>query len=91
MVLSGVKDRLKNYGSVISCYGESLCFHCIDAKEVVLNLLVDDGSYNRVSLFNPEFNYMGCNSGEHKDFTNMTCVNYAAGYVANGEPDPIEK
>ena len=29
---------------MVSCYGESLCFHCIDAKEVLLNLIIDDGS-----------------------------------------------
>lgn len=34
---------------------------------------------------------MGCNSGEHKEFNQMTCIDYAAGYVPKGESDPIEK
>ena len=56
---------------MVSCYGESLCFHCIDAKEVLLNLIIDDGSKSRghrVNLFNPDFNFMGCNTGEHREF-----------------------
>ena len=32
----GVKDRLRKYGNVISCYGENLSFHCDDAKEVIV-------------------------------------------------------
>lgn len=30
------KTRLHKFGSVINCYGESLSFHCITAKEVML-------------------------------------------------------
>jgi uncharacterized protein YkwD len=41
---ANAKDRLKKHGSIISCYGENLSFHCVDAKEVIMGLLVDDGS-----------------------------------------------
>ena len=33
---TGVKERLRNYGNVVSCYGENLSFHCEMAKEVML-------------------------------------------------------
>ena len=33
---TGVKERLRKYGNVVSCYGENLSFHCDDAKEVLL-------------------------------------------------------
>ena len=33
---TNVKDRLRKYGNVISCYGENLSFHCDDAKEVMI-------------------------------------------------------
>jgi uncharacterized protein YkwD len=39
-----VKERLSKFGNIISCYGESLAFHCIDAKEVLMQLIIDDGS-----------------------------------------------
>ena len=40
---------------------------------------------------NKEFNYIGAFTGEHAKYSQMTCINYAAGYVAKGEPDPLEK
>jgi len=60
---ANAKDRLKKHGSIISCYGENLSFHCVDAKEVLMGLLVDDGSKtrgHRHNILNPDFNYMGC-------------------------------
>jgi len=55
---------------------------------------VDDGVQNRghrENIFNSEFNVMGCFTTDHKDFSSMTCIDYAGAFVANGEPDPIEK
>ena len=34
---------------------------------------------------------MGSFTCDHKDFSSMTCIDYAGAFVANGEPDPIEK
>jgi len=56
--------------------------------------VIDDGVRNRghrENIFNKEFNVMGCMSGDHKDFSNMTTIDYAGAFVARGEPDPIEK
>ena len=94
MKYSNAKDRMRKYGNVISLFGESMTFNCFDAKEVMLNLIIDDGSKSRghrINIFNPDFNFMGCFSGEHKTFTNMCCINYAGGYVAKVEADPIDK
>lgn len=57
-------------------------------------MIVDDGVQNRghrENIFNTEFNVMGCFTNAHKDFNQMTCVDYAGAFVVNGEPDPIEK
>lgn len=91
---TGVKERLRKYGNVISCYGENLSFHCEEAVEIMLQLIVDDGVPNRghrENIFNPEFNVVSCFTGTHKDFNSMTVVDYAGAFVASGEPDPIEK
>ena len=46
---------------------------------------------HRENIFNAEFNVMGCFSTEHKDFNSMSCIDYCGAFVAQGEPDPIEK
>jgi uncharacterized protein YkwD len=69
-----------------------MSFTCVDAKEVLLQLLVDDGSQSRghrKNVLNDEFNWMGCYTGEHSDMKTMTVITYAAGYVPNGADDPI--
>lgn len=91
---SGVKERLRKYGNIVSCYGENLSFHCDDAKEVMIQLIVDDGVQNRghrENIFNPEFTVMGCFSSDHKDFNSMTTLDYAGAFIVAGEPDPIER
>jgi hypothetical protein len=82
------------FGKFISCYGENLSFHCDNAEDVVLQLVVDDGVSgrgDRTNIFNTEFKKVGLFSGPHSDFENMTCIEFAGGFVKAGEDDPIEK
>ena len=60
----------------------------------MIQLIVDDGVQNRghrENIFNTEFNVMGCYTNPHKDFNQMTCIDYAGAFVVTGEVDPIEK
>ena len=89
-----VKERLKKYGKIVTCYGENLSYHCETAMDVLLQLLVDDGVPNRghrENLFNPDFRCCGVFSGPHKDFDTMAVIDYAAAFVKAGEEDPIER
>lgn len=91
---TSVKERLKRYGKIVTCYGENLSFHTETAMEVLLQSIVDDGVPNRghrENLFNPEFRVMGCFSGQHKDFDTMSTIDFCAAFVRNGEEDPIER
>ena len=91
---TSVKERLKRYGKIVTCYGENLSFHSETAMEVILQQIVDDGVPNRghrENLFNPEFRVMGCFSGPHKDFDTMSTLDFCAAFVKNGEEDPIER
>ena len=90
----GVKDRFSAYGKFVSSYGENLSFHCETAEEVVMQQIIDDGVMergHRENIFNPEFKVFGCHSGPHADLDTMTCMDFAGGFVKNGEPDPIEE
>ena len=33
---------------------------------------------------------MGCYTGDHRDFDKMTCLDFAGGFVTEGQADPIE-
>jgi hypothetical protein len=91
---TSVKERLKKYGKIVTCYGENLSFHCENALDVILQLVVDDGVPNRghrENIFNPDFRCVGIYSGAHKDFDTMTTLDYAAAFVKAGEEDPIER
>jgi len=38
-----VKDRLKKYGKIITCYGENMALYAETPMEVVLQMICDDG------------------------------------------------
>ena len=44
---------------------------------------------HRENIFNHEFKVMGCYSGNHTDFDTMTCIDFAGGFIKEGEEDPI--
>ena len=78
----------------MSCYGENLSFHCQDAKEVMLQMIIDDGvpgRGHRANVFNPAFNVMGCFTCPHSSLDQMTCIDYAGSFVPQGEPGPLEE
>ena len=87
-----VKERLKKFGNIVACYGESIAFACMDARETLCMLLIDDGSKTRGqrnNIFKPEFNHMSCFTGPHADCETMTCIDYAGAFTPLGE-DPIQ-
>ena len=89
-----VKERLKRYGKVVACYGENLTFTSQTARDIVLELLVDDGvpdRGHRANLFNDDFRMCGLYSGWHSTCNTMMCIDYAATFIKSGQEDPIEK
>lgn len=83
-----MKERFAKYGKFISCYGENLSFSCETPEEIVAQLIIDDGvpeRGHRDNLFNKEFKVMGCYTGDHRDFDKMTCVDFAGGFVREGQ------
>ena len=88
------KHRLRKCGQLIGHYGENLSFGCASPTEVLCWLIIDDGSKSkshRNNVFSEQWNFMGCYSGNHKDFMSMSCIDYAEGYIDKGEKDPLEE
>jgi uncharacterized protein YkwD len=57
-------------------------------------LIVDDGVASRGhrnNIFNPAFKVGANHSCDHKVYKNTTVMNYAGGFLAPGEEDPMMK
>ena len=80
---SNLIDRLRRYGGAVYPWMELICLGQDTGREVVLNLLIDDGlkdRYRRKSIFNPAHKLMGCYSGAHIDHKTMTSISYTRGW-----------
>ena len=90
-----VDARLKEYGKPISCFAENIAYFCEDAKEALLQLIVDDSDktparrFHREIVFSPDFRVIGCYTGDHARFRSMSCINYCGEFVRHEEEDPL--
>ena len=87
-------DRLSKYGQWLKTCGENLGT-CLtkggDGKDVVIDLIVDDGVSSRghrSNIFNPAFDTMGCFTGPHTQYNNMTTIDYSGGFIEKGAKAP---
>jgi hypothetical protein len=70
------KDRIERFGQWGGQIGENIHFDSLNAKFIVMNLLIDDGAADRnhrSNLLNPEFRFVGGVIGPH-DKHNSSCV-----------------
>lgn len=85
---NGISDRIERYIEWDGAIAENLDFCYKFAENVVMNLVIDDGSkekHQRANLFNNNFKYVGIGCGQHKSFKTCTVINYAKGLHAIGD------
>ena len=85
---TSMSGRMERYGQWSITCGENLSFGQTTGMDVVCQLLIDDGVSSRghrTNIFNKVFGVMGSNSGEHKQYKSMCCIDYAGGFAAAGE------
>lgn len=81
---SSPADRMSRYGKWQSTWGENLSYGMATAKDVLIQLIVDDGVANRghrTNIFKPGFKVMGASHGPHSYYRTMTCMDYAGGFA----------
>ena len=88
-------DRIEKYTEWDGSIAESLQFCYKNAENIIISLLIDDGSnekHQRENLFNEEFQYIGIGCSIHKKLEICTIFNYAQNLYPIGEepPDKIE-
>ena len=76
---NGLCERVEKYVEWDGAIAENLDFCYKFAENIVMNLIIDDGSkekHQRSNLFNPEFVYGGVACDVHKTFKICTVCNY---------------
>jgi uncharacterized protein YkwD len=82
---SRLSDRLNRLGHWQGLIAENISTGEDDARQVVIQLLIDDGVAgrgHRKNLFNPDLHQAGAGSAPHRDYQTVTVIDYADGFVA---------
>jgi uncharacterized protein YkwD len=81
---SRLSDRLNRLGTWHGLIAENIGTLEEDPRQVVIQLLVDDGVQSRGhrhNLFNPELHQAGAGTAAHRDYRVVTVIDYADGFV----------
>jgi len=81
---SRLSERLNRLGTWQGVIAENISTLEEDPRQVVIQLLVDDGVASRGhrhNLFNPELHQAGAGWAPHRDYRVVTVIDYADGFV----------
>lgn len=81
---SSSTDRMKRHGEWKKTCGENIAFGPDEPREVVMQLIIDDGVTNRghrVNIFNQDYKVVGISAGPHAKYGNMVTMDFAGGFT----------
>ncbi len=81
--------RMSRYGVWGSSWGENISYGKTTAREIVLQLIIDDGlpaRKHRKNIFNSNFNYAGAAYGPHARYHCICNIDFAGAYAERGQP-----
>jgi centrin-1 len=90
-------QRLEKFGEWSGGIGESINYEDSTAEDIVVNLLIDDGTEdkgNRNNILNPGFLYAGVATADHAEHGQVNVIVFAQNITelsAQGEKTPIRK
>lgn len=83
-------DRMLRFGKVNGAWGENIGYGDETAREVVMQLIIDDGVYDRGhrnKIFSREFAVVGVGYGVHSSYGTMCVINFSAAYEEKNTRD----
>jgi uncharacterized protein YkwD len=81
-----LSERLNSLGTWQGTVAENIATLEEDPRQVVIQLLVDDGvpsRGHRHNLFNPDLHQAGTGVAPHRDYRTVIVVDYASGFILN--------
>ena len=81
-----MSDRIAKYGQFVATLGENIAYGTTGGKEIVLQLIIDDGVASRghrTNIFKPEFLIVGSWTSTHGTYGTETVMDYAGGMSTN--------
>jgi uncharacterized protein YkwD len=78
--------RINRYGKGYTAAGENLAYGPTTGRDIVVQLLIDDGvpsRGHRTNIMNKDFTQTGVSFGTHLEFRTMCAITYAKGYTSN--------
>jgi uncharacterized protein YkwD len=77
-------NRMNRYGKWRSVAGENISYNSVTPKDIVLELIIDDGIPSRgrrLNVLNPNYSVCGIACGKHKVYKNLCVITLAGGYT----------
>jgi hypothetical protein len=84
---SSISDRVRRHGNWLAVVGENISFGPADARYIIKQLIVDDGTPSRghrTNIFTAEYGAVGIAAAPHKTFGSVCVLDYAGGMAPGG-------
>jgi len=88
-----MQTRIAKFGTFTSTIGENIAYGTTGGKEIVLQLIIDDGvpsRGHRTNILKPEFLALGSWSSGHLTYNSETVIDYAGGMTTNDARAPLK-
>lgn len=78
--------RIDKYGQFIATIGENIAYGTAGGRQIVLQLIIDDGvpsRGHRTNIFKAAYKYLGAFTANHTVYRTETVIDYAGGLTVN--------
>ncbi|HIK13657.1 MAG TPA: hypothetical protein IGS52_25925 [Oscillatoriaceae cyanobacterium M33_DOE_052] len=86
-------ERLDRYGDRSGYVGENISYGMNSPQDVAAQLIIDDGvpsRGHRENIFNPQYQFIGVDTGSHAQYQTMTVLNFAGQYTEDASVNPMQ-